>query len=333
MVSNFFLRLATAGLVALALPAHANHYSIVDLGSGVQGARLNVHADVAGSALGRHAIAFRGKAWHLLFDGANESVATAINDLAQVAGTVQTRTRDRAVLWGPGKVRVTVPMPAGGANGYPRAINNLGLVAGWHAATPAGIGRCFLYTPGSGSIDLGLMGEGLACYALGINEAGQVVGGAPVTRHGGEHAFLWQDGLFRDLGTLGGDLSEAAAIDEHGHVVGTSLVGKDKTLWHAFMWRDGAMKDLGTAPAYSSSYASGINGHGEIVGYAAGTADGLYHAVRYEAGQAVELASEVDAIDDWHLDFAYDVNERGVILGSGRRGDGYHTFLLVPQAD
>src|SRR5262249_47931464 len=45
-----------------------------------------------------------------------------------------------------------------------------------------------------------------------------------------------------DLGTLGGDTSSAVAVNDLGHVAGTSVT-VDATL-HAFLWRDGHMIDL-----------------------------------------------------------------------------------------
>ena len=53
--------------------------------------------------------------------------------------------------------------------------------------------------------DLGALGDlhtlgGSESYASDINERGQVVGASE--RKTGKHAFLWEDGTMRDLGTL-----------------------------------------------------------------------------------------------------------------------------------
>jgi probable HAF family extracellular repeat protein len=47
-----------------------------------------------------------------------------------------------------------------------------------------------------------------------------------------------------DLGTLGGNQSQAAAINPTGQVVGNSLTATGQT--HAFLWDNGKMTDLGT---------------------------------------------------------------------------------------
>jgi probable HAF family extracellular repeat protein len=78
--------------------------------------------------------------------------------------------------------------------------------------------------------DLGTLG-GPESRAVAINERGQVVGRAETKAkdeagHPISHAFLWEDGKMRDLGTLPGGLeSFAYGINERGQIVGTSETG------------------------------------------------------------------------------------------------------------
>ena len=72
--------------------------------------------------------------------------------------------------------------------------------------------------------DLGTLGEDFSSSsALGINDAGQVVGSS-ATAAGDRHAFITGPngkGL-TDLGTLGGDFSQAYGINDAGQVAGWS---------------------------------------------------------------------------------------------------------------
>ena len=72
--------------------------------------------------------------------------------------------------------------------------------------------------------DLGSLGSGYS-RATAINDVGQVVGSA-VAKFGSRtrwHAFVSQNGVMTDLGTLpGGKSSGAGAINDKGQIVGTS---------------------------------------------------------------------------------------------------------------
>ena len=75
--------------------------------------------------------------------------------------------------------------------------------------------------------DLGTLG-GSNSVPWGINDRGQVVGGSqtsvidPNSGFPTSHAFLWNKGVMHDLGTLGGQYSQAllGGINSEGQVVG-----------------------------------------------------------------------------------------------------------------
>jgi len=72
-------------------------------------------------------------------------------------------------------------------------------------------------------------------------------------------------------------------------------------------------------------------GAGEVVGLGLDAKNGHSQAVRFDATGAVALESEVTSLDDWKLQLANGVNDSGVIIGSGKRTDGQHAFMLVPD--
>jgi probable HAF family extracellular repeat protein len=104
--------------------------------------------------------------------------------------------------------------------------------------------------------DLGTFGTIQSAQAHDINDAGQVVG----TAH--NRAFLWENGVLTDLGTLGGNSSVASAINAAGQVVGGASTAPPST-GHAVRWENGAITNL--TPGVASS-ASGINDAGQIIG-------------------------------------------------------------------
>lgn len=120
--------------------------------------------------------------------------------------------------------------------------------------------------------DIGTLG-GTQLRGVALNNAGQVVGSSSTPSSGvSVHAFLWLPrpafGLgagIHDLGTLGGDRSEATGIDEAGRITGYSEVPDPTDLGHAFLWEQGVMNDLGSPqPGILGAFGQAINGHGEI---------------------------------------------------------------------
>src|SRR5438067_1199865 len=177
-------------------------------------------------------------------------------------------------------------------------------------------------------IDLGSLGS--SCSAKAVNGAGQVVGYSYLA-NGQYRAFLWQNGIMSDLGTLGGTSSSATDINDSGVIVGRSLTAEStdaQIVAHAFVLQSGVMTDLGTLGG-TISYARGINNHGQIVGYSM-TADGGYHGVLWEGGAIYDLNGLLPANSGWEISgFETDaINDNGQIVGQGTINGHQHAFRL-----
>ena len=163
----------------------------------------------------------------------------------------------------------------GGTQSEAVAINERGQIVGFSALSGGACGgptpscHAFLWEDGTMQ-DLGTLGGGYSA-AVAINNAGKVAGNSttasgtncPNLPVAGCHAFLWDGGTMTDLGSLGGDFSNATAINPAGHVVGWSKTASGEV--HGFFW-DGEMHDLGTLGG-PASIAYDINPGNRIVGF------------------------------------------------------------------
>jgi len=171
-----------------------------------------------------------------LFPGDTSSAATAINDRGQVVGisgicdiAVGRYTARHAVLWDKGSVTNIGDLGAGHGN-TPTAINEHGDVVGF-ADLPGSdpddpIRHAFLWTKHDGIRDLGTLPGDTSSLAFGINERGQVVGYS--SGPGGLRAFLWENGVMKDLNTLKAPsytaiLEIAGEINDLGEITGRAF--------------------------------------------------------------------------------------------------------------
>lgn len=117
-------------------------------------------------------------------------------------------------------------------------------------------------------------------------------------------------------------------------MVGESAVASD-TVGHAFMWQNGVMTDLGVLPETDSSFAQGINEHGQAVGRSYGGTTPARAFLWDEINGLQDLNDMLDAsAAGWTLKGAVDINNAGQIVGWGINPDGsQHGYLLtvVPE--
>lgn len=250
---------------------------------------INNHGQVVGMTKYRVPFVWQGGTMTLLptLGAGRWGWAYAINDRGQIVGFSDSANgRYHAILWD-GKQMINL----GERTSEATAINDRGQVVGRGNRMPSG---AFLWlngkvtdlgTLGGASTDAFYVDESYGETAFGwmartINNSGQVIGSSETTR-GETHAFLWEDGRMRDLGTLAGRTgSEAVALNNQGQVVANSFnyqPGEDQQSVRAFVWQNGKATDLGTLGG-SASAAIAINDRGQIVGWST-TRAGQKHAV------------------------------------------------------
>jgi len=171
--------------------------------------------------------------------------------------------------------------------------------------------------------DLGTMG-GLSSSAAGINDNELIVGASEVVcpapcpfDEAPTHAFVWQNGVFTDLGTMGGENSHANAINAAGVIVGSSAAVGDIEL--PVKWENGQVTDLGTFGG-ATGVAYGINVNGVIVGTADHPTGQFIRFTGFTWQNGVMTDLGVLPGGDWSV--AQGINKNGDIVGQGSSSIG-----------
>jgi len=228
--------------------------------------------------------------------GGYESWAMGINDRGQVAGYAANKIPDPyAQLFSP----------------YPSATQWRATI--WQDGKPH---------------DLGTLG-GPDSLGPFLNEHGQVAGESftnsaknPVTGLPTMDPFLWQNGVMKDLGTLGGAFGGTNWMNSAGEVVGQSDLAGDDTS-HPFLWNGHRLVDLGTLGG-DNGVANWINDTGAVAGAADVPGSQAHHGFVWTDGTMRDLPPTGSA----PCSNAYVVNTLGLAVGNDTDCQG-HSLAAV----
>ena len=246
---------------------------------------------------------------------------------------------------------------------YANGINNNGQVVGyyWSSDGTQSQSHAFLYNNGAVS-DL-YIPDAYLSQAAKINDSGQIIGNYNISSGASEAflysngvatkftwknymrpldinnsgqvtgiygsntlSFLYSNGTFIDIGTLGG-YSVANAINDNGQIAGYSNSSIDG-LAHAFLYDNGVMTDLGTLNNYDM-ITQDINNQGQIVGYYVGNNG---YGFIYTNGALYDLLSLIDSNSGWTsiLGNPLAINDYGQITGQGVYNHKVRAILMTP---
>jgi len=243
--------------------------------------------------------------------GGTESYAYAINDCGQIVGLSRTagNAATHSFLYQYGQLTDLHPLNSAVIVTIgPTGINNSGVVA-------SGVISQGVYVPAImdalseqitvlGSLG-GITSYGFNGVATAINNDNQAVGYSYLDEFN-RHAFLWQDGELRDLGSFGG-YSFARDINDFGIVVGSASEAVNG-VGVACFWDENGISAL--FPGVESS-AYGINSHGQVVGQA--VFGGANRSFLYQQGVATILPN----LPTGRNGLARAINNAGQIVGDG----------------
>jgi probable HAF family extracellular repeat protein len=188
-------------------------------------------------------------------------------------------------------------------------------------------------------VNLGTLG-GNESFSIAVNNRGQVVGLAENATSDSfglgfgqqARAFLWERGLMRDLGTLGGPDAFAIDINDRGQILGVSFINSipDPTTGvptlDGFLWENGKMIDIPDPLGGTQISPYYLSERGQVVGNANLAGDNFEqarHPFLWEKRKFTDLGTFGGSTGD-----AYKINDAGQIVGDASFADTtYHAAL------
>ena len=270
--------------------------------------------------------------------GGQYAFAKAINDEGVVVGQAYTAsdTCSQAFVYRNG---VMSPVGTCGTTQVAFYINNRGNIVGTTPRNSNNKTQGFFSKDGTSVITMHCLDK-LPCSGTNytspadMNDKGQVTGFARDSA-GVAHPYLYQNGVMKDLGTLGGNDGMGFAINASGAVTGYSKPANGAE--HAFLYKDGVMKDLDPKGTADFSLGTGISDKGDVLGFAGNLTTFEFYDFLYTEGRIWKLKDLISPRSP--LKGIVDIYYAKMIAGNGYiLVDGYNTktgvqtsYILKPQ--
>jgi probable HAF family extracellular repeat protein len=225
------------------------------------------------------------------------------------------------------------------------AINERGWIVGFSQYGPA--------DPITGSVhavaalwkndqitSLGTLDGGTDSNAIDVNDRGQITGFAsnsipdPFDPFGFPtqlRAILWENGVMKDIGTLGGPDAAPSGINDRGLITGSSYINflpnsSGFPTADPFLWENGNMIDLGSLGGTGGSGVA-VNNRGQVVGQSNLPGDAETHAFLWDHGILTDLRTLGGSFS-----MPTQLNEAGEVIGSSTT-QGDQAFLAFLWKD